>query len=807
MSFKYKVIWIAEKWSQAEKYSKAFANAKKGYIKEDKIGNFLVCSDPDYYNGLPIVITWASGHLLELQEPEDYDKSLKQWSMETLPIIPSEFLYKVSSSNISSWKTIEYFLNMCDTVVWATDIDREGSHIAYLLSYYTGALFDDTKTFKRLRVKDLLPSTIRKGFKNMEDIEKSKLQGMSGQTRAISDWLIGINGTRYINLLLKELGFDIPTSVGKASIGRVMTVVLFIVYWREQRIETFQPETYFNLSCQFEHKNGTYIGKLVVPDITMNNGKKWKGKLEKEEQWNSFISKYAPQFNQGTITSLDTDVKYTRSPTLFSLSELQQVMNKSIGISPSKTLSIVQKLYDPKGKKSKDSEDTEVSEDAYLTYPRSSSNCITEEEYYEISKMVYEMADWIGVSHDSIVIRDKPDSFFVNDKVCTDSGHSAITPTKNLPSVEIFESWDNDTKSVYMEVFKRTLAIFLPKYKYSQNVIITSVENLDFKTTNNTALEEGWKVLWDSKEDDNVEQKDSKVKVELHDTVKPHKLVNKVVTKPPSLYTEGTLLEAMLSCGNKVAEDEELDEEMALLTKVMKEIEGIGTEATRGETIKKLFDIKQLTIQKRKVRTTTLGKLICRILEDEIIFSDPFVTARWEVSLSNIEKGQNTQDKFLANIYKYLGVDSPERNLFVNLKNKIANLDLSEFDDFKKEIEHRKNPIIEVEGVFCPSCKGQVKMYDDYIVCSNRKKDNPDTCNFILSNYVGRFKKDDSKGGYSGGKKLTSKQIIDLLLGKEVAVKGIKSKKATKYNATVSIKYDDARGTYSMNMKYNQKGI
>nr|WP_272953510.1 DNA topoisomerase [Streptococcus gallolyticus] len=166
-------------------------------------------------------------------------------------------------------------------------------------------------------------------------MDHSYQQALAGQARAKADWLIGMNGTRFISLILNELGFStpLPKTVGGVSVGRVMTPTLFLVYNREREIETFKPRTYYTLSAVFQHPNGQYEGKLIVPDITLKNGKKWNGELDKEEQWRTFLARYAPSFFEGVVAGKTSETKYTRSPRLFTLNDLQQVMNKKIGIS------------------------------------------------------------------------------------------------------------------------------------------------------------------------------------------------------------------------------------------------------------------------------------------------------------------------------------------------------------------------------------------------------------------------------------------------------------------------------------------
>lgn len=792
------MMFLAEKKIQAEKYTKAFKNSRSGFMKDKGIGGYFVCSDPELFNGEQVIITWASGHLVELKEPEEYKPEWKVWSRNTLPIIPEgDFEYKVSLPKVKQFKTIKYWMEQCQTIVWAGDLDREGSHISYLLSLACGVWFNNAKTFKRLWVKDLLPQTIKKGMNNLQSIDYSYRQALTAQSRAKADWLVGLNGTRFISLLLNELGFDtpLPKALGSVSIGRVMTPTLFMVRNIEVEIENFSPRTYYTLKGLFNHPNGDYFGELVVPDITMTDGKKWDGTFEKEKQWASFLDKYVPRREQGYIVEKITKEKQRHAPRLFTLGDLQTTMDKLVGLSPDNTLSIVQKLYGSEKK-----EDGKESE-AYLTYPRSESQYITEEEYKEMLPHARDMAEWIGLSENDLEINEKPDGYYVNTKICGEKGHSAITPTSIFPSQEEYQSWDDDTKAVYFEVFKRTIAMFQPLYRYEESIVYTSVGNSQFKSIFKKPLSQGWRCLWDKSTLD-LDSEDKGIIVNQGDVVKANLNAHKVVTKPKQLYTKGTLVKAMKTAGTTIDDEEEESEELA---KVMKDIAGIGTPATRSDIVKKLFDKGQITLKKGKVVTTELGRLICSLLENEIIFSNPQATAKWELSLVKIEKGENSPERFLNNIYRYLGYEGGEKNFFTSVDTWSRALTLDNFNDLKEMITKKKNPIL--EGVRCPICENKVKYYDGIIICEkNETRKNEDGtylktgCPFFTTTYVGRHK--DEKGKWKGGKKLTEKQIIKIMTTGSAMIKSIKAESGKKYDAETKLSYSEEYNSYSFRPEF-----
>ncbi|HFI0144931.1 TPA: DNA topoisomerase [Streptococcus suis] len=681
------VVALAEKKSQADSYAAAFSNV------EDKKGYYVV-SDPGVLNGTRIIIIWASGHLLALKEPEEYDEKWKSWSLDVFPVFPSTFEYKIAKGSEKRYAQIEKWLHRADTIIWAGDIDREGSYISYTLCYYAGVMNND-RQFLRLWVNDLLPNTIKDGFNNLRPIADSYRQARAGRARAIADWLTGMNGSRVLLQLLKQYEIEIPKGY-VASLGRVMTATLYIVYSREQEIMNFVPRKYYGLEAYFQHPNGMYIGKLLVPDVTLtkgaNAGKKWNGQLDTPNQWGTFLNRYKLDFSNdlpGVVTGNITEKKKALSPSLFSLGELQKFMNKNYGYTAKQVKDAVQFLYDHQ----------------YLSYPRTESSYLTMEDYLKKEKTATKLFTLLNISEDLLRTGHKPSGKYVNDDEA--AIHSAIVTTDIIPNHEVIQSWKEREQRVYIEVAKRTAAMFMPVHEYEQTEIITTVGGLDFQTTGKRTIVNGWRELLVDLEQ--AREAQTIIPVELNDKVCTKlETVEKNVTKP-TLYTEAGLLSAMQRAG--------YDSENPTFIELMKDIKGIGTPATRDDTIEKLKSIKQVEISKSKFSTSSVGKMICEAISKFDYFTNPETTASWELELRKIENGELEVGEFIQHIAYELGLVG-DITLPMILEKQI-----STFKDNKSVLTSNSQDV-EIDYGYCPVCllKGRgnsiIKDYPKVLKCS-----------------------------------------------------------------------------------------
>ncbi|QGX47360.1 topoisomerase I (plasmid) [Streptococcus ruminicola] len=771
-------VILAEKDSQALDYYRSLANVKQVNEKEAKMKGYLQLRTPDYFGGQTAIITWAKGHLTELKDPGEYDEKWEKWSLDTLPIIPETFEYKTTTSSksaIKQFKTVKYWLEKADTIVWAGDIDREGSYISYSICLLAGVWGKSDKTFKSLWIDDLAPKVIRKGFKNLQDIDYRYNQALEAQARAYSDWLLGMNGSRLLTLTLQQrLGLPKLDSQrdGKIAVGRIISPTLFFVYQREKEIDSFVPRTYYELVAQFDHENGSYIGKYIPADITYSKGErkgeKWKGDCDTKEQWEKLIQnpKFIGDTSKGLITTHEVELKESRAPRLMSLSDIQKLMDKRLGMEPVAVLDVIQELYE---------------KDKVVTYPRTSSEHISTERYELLKDSTSQMVNFLGLSDEVLSIPENPDGFFVNNKKA--AVHAALTPTEIFPTQEVFNGWSKAKQMIYTEILKRSLAMFLPKYQYEQTTIITSVGAGRFKTVGKVPKHQGWKILWNTQGKDKKEEEEL-IPVHKGDTVIPHLNTVEKQTVKPTPYTLGKLLEAMEYAGRHFKDDE--------LRQIMKETQGLGTEATRAPSIDKLKNYNWITLKKGKVYLTTLGRLICQSIEGEKLLCDAQTTALWEQSLRKISTKENTQERFIGNIKRYLGENNPDNNLFVNLTKWINSTDYGSYNEWLASL--RQNQSGEVGT--CPKCGAPVKYLKNVAKCENgllskedREKGVEPNCDFFLPLSI-------------AGKKISSKQVESLLAkGKTSLIKGFKKKdKKSTFDAHLILNKD-----YSVSFEFEKQ--
>lgn len=284
------ITYLAEKRDQGIAYYMALSSdntlSATQLDEKYKKQGYIQFKNAAYHNGELITIIWAQGHMLELKEPEDYKADWKEWRLDTLPIIPEKFEYKVMPQKERQFKKVKDFFDKSRMIVWATDIDREGSHIAYSISLMAGILDQKgpKKIIKSLWVDELTPTKIQEGVKKLREVEYRVLQAIEAQTRAIADWLLGMNASRALSLLLEDkigLKLDRSGKDGKIAVGRIKTVALFLIYLRELAIRDFVPTTYWELEATFEHPNGIYKGNYIPIDIPYSKGDKkgepWEG--------------------------------------------------------------------------------------------------------------------------------------------------------------------------------------------------------------------------------------------------------------------------------------------------------------------------------------------------------------------------------------------------------------------------------------------------------------------------------------------------------------------------------------------------
>lgn len=704
-----KTVILAEKPSQAREYANAMQRqqTKTGYIEG---------TDP-LFDG-EIAITYGFGHLVDLLMPEDYDPVYKKWSIDHLPVFPDPMRYQVAKEKQKQFGVVKGLLTAADQIIIATDSDREGELIAWLILHQAGIKLGD-KPIKRLWINSLEKAAIREGFGNLRDAEETYPKFLEAQTRQKSDWLVGMNFSPLYTLQFGKNGVR-----GTFPMGRVQTPTFMMVYLREKDIRTFQPTPFYEVFLTGEKESISFQAKLKEAPT-----------LPDQDAAVSFL--HEQQVKEGkqpvNVHSVIKEEKQTASPKLFSLSSLQVTASKRFKASPKQTLQAVQTLYEKK----------------WLTYPRTDSTYITDKEFAYLSQHLDDYRTLWNVTT-PLEQKNERKRYVNNPKV---QEHHAIIPTRTIPTKEAIQTLSSLEQQIYELVSKNTMAMFAPDFCFEETTVQFAAKELLFQTKGRVTLDIGWKCLIQDKEEDSEKQAlpSFKEKEVLEADLK----LNANETKAPKPYTEGTLIQAMKLAGK------ELDNEPS--KQILKEVEGIGTEATRADVLEKLKAQGYLTLDKQKLCTTDKGQQLGQVLEGDKLLSSAEMTATWEKDLHAIGNGELDPEVFLKRIRhlvkKYL---KEVPNSFDVLTKSVQWLDK------RKEVEEQSSL-----GV-CPLCGKIVQDKGVFYGCAGYR-DEP-SCRFSISKEI-------------GGKTLTSKQLTDLLTKGETAIiKNFTSKAGKKFDAALQIK-------------------
>lgn len=566
-----------------------------------------------YLEGEQYIITWAIGHLLGLAEPDAYDDKYKKWNFYDLPIMPEQFKIVPNPKTKDQLKTIGELAKRCNAVVNACDAGREGQYIFALIQQRLKLM----QPVKRLWISDLTSESIAKGFAELRSSEEFANLTKAARARSEADWLVGMNASRAFTTKHNTL----------LSVGRVQTPVLALIYDRQKEIESFDSLTYYEIKAEFEQDERSYIGT-------------WQGdRLTDAEKARSLADKVRGK--QGQI--VEYEVKETKEYPykLYDLTLLQRDANAKFGYSAKKTLDLAQALYE---------------RHKLITYPRTNSNYVTEQNIEGMHKTLHMLK---STDYKELAEGGNQKRVHVNNKsVCNPSrveDHHAILPTLRRPG-----TLSKEEGNIYDLVVRRFLSHFYPAAEYKQHTVMTEVEKELFKTNVKELLSLGWKVCLPG--DDNKASKRGKKKDEEEDqeeevsepfSVDRNKPVlckeaeaKEKATQPPKSYTEGTLLKAMESAGKQLENDE--------LREAMKDA-GLGTPATRAATIERLKSVGYITMQGKRITVTQKGRTAIELIRHAGVelLTSPEMTGQWERRLYQISKGEATSEKFMENVKKF----------------------------------------------------------------------------------------------------------------------------------------------------------
>ena len=553
-----------------------------------------------YFEGNGYQVTWTFGHFCTLKEPHEYTQEWKKWSLFVLPMIPPRFGIKVIDNDgvKKQFSVIETLISKAAEVINCGDAGQEGE----LIQRWVLQKAQCKVPVKRLWISSLTEDSIREGFNNLKEEQAFDKLYEAGLSRAIGDWLLGMNATR-----LYTVKYGQNRSV--LSIGRVQTPTLALIVNRQLEIENFKPEPYWEL-------------KTVYRETTFSAT---KGRFLVKEEGEKFLE----EIKEADFEVTDVSVKKGEEapPRLFDLTALQVECNKKYAFSAEDTLKTIQSLYEKK----------------LVTYPRVDTTFLSDDIYPKIPAILRGISGYEELVKPLLVLAKIPKSkkVFDNSKV---TDHHAIIPT----GVRANAIAGNEQK-VYDLIARRFISAFYPNCKIATTTVLGEVNKIEFKVTGKQILEPGWRVVFEKQvenQDEKEEDADDNILPAFEKGESgPHiPALNEKWTQPPKYYTEATLLRAMETAGKLVDDDE--------LRDALKE-NGIGRPSTRAAIIETLFKRNYIRKERKNLYATQTGVELIGTIKEELLKSAE-LTGIWEKKLRQIERNEYDPRQFIDELKQML---------------------------------------------------------------------------------------------------------------------------------------------------------
>ncbi len=559
-----------------------------------------------YMEGKQDIVTWALGHLVTLADPESYSDSYKAWRIEDLPMLPPAMKLVTIKQTTKQFRTVKSLLNREDVseVVIATDAGREGELVARWILAKAGC----KKPLKRLWISSVTDKAIREGFAHLADGSQYDTLYMAAAARAEADWLVGINATRALTCKHNA----------QLSCGRVQTPTLAMIAARQEEIERFCPKPYYGLQYRCRGYR-----------LTWYDAKSKEMRIFSRSRCEDILQKMDGK--KVVVSAVEAKKKQKNPPQLYDLTELQRDANKLYGFSAKETLSLMQRLYESH---------------KLLTYPRTDSRYLSADIVPTIPERLKSCG--VGIFRKAAFqILQKPivvSKNYVDDTKVSD--HHAIIPTEQF--VNIDKLTDGERK-IYELVVRRFLAVLLPVMQYEEVTVTVECAGEMLRARGKHTLSLGWQSLYTQPVDEDDEDESdvqTMPSLAVGDVLDGVMQMTEGKTKPPSYFTEATLLSAMEHPAKY------MPEESAELKKLIGVTGGLGTVATRADIIEKLFKTFLIEKKDRAIHVTAKGRQLLSLVPDEL--RSPALTAKWEQTFEEIVRhGKGVQTSFLSEIRDY----------------------------------------------------------------------------------------------------------------------------------------------------------
>ncbi len=587
-------LYIAEKPSMARELAACLKNPKKG--------NGFIETDGG-------IVTWLIGHVLQQVEPAAYDPKYKSWRAEDLPIVPEKWKLEVNPATEKQFQIVKTLIERADEIIHAGDPDREGQLLVDEVLDFVG----NRRPVKRILLNALDETSIQRALADLRKNSEFFNLKQSALARSRADWLIGMNLSRAYTLAARRHGYDLVLPV-----GRVKTPTLALVVRREREIQNFKPVDFYNIWGTFEHVNGTFVAKFQPTRINKMYYDSEERLISKEKA-EELLEKFLDEPHNAQLYSRKTTERKESQPLPFSLSSLQIAAGKMFGYSPQQVLDAAQNLYEKK----------------LTTYPRSDCEYLPTAQFSDAPTILKHLA---RIGDESLKNLATHADNTITSRAWDDkkiSAHHAIIPTQKpltiqLPIVEL---------NVYKLIAKNYAVQFYPIHIYDETAITVRYKIEIFSARGKVVKQLGWREFYVApkvKDSDEVEgvlppMQTGDSLISKGAEIKPGK------TTPPKRFTPSSLVQGMKNIHNYVKRPESV--------KMLRDVYGIGTEATRATIIDELIQRGFLKVVKKSLQPTERAYLLIDALPDELTYPDE--TAIWEDKLHSMSNGYGDLEFFL----------------------------------------------------------------------------------------------------------------------------------------------------------------
>ncbi|WGO97007.1 DNA topoisomerase III [Saccharophagus degradans] len=597
---------------------------------------FIRCGNGD-------VVSWCIGHLLEQAEPEAYNPVFKQWRLEHLPIIPDQWQLKPKSKTRKQLTALRKLVKEATCIVHAGDPDREGQLLVDQVIDFLGVKGAKRESVQRCLINDLNPAAVKRSLDTLRSNKEFIPLATSALARSRADWLYGINMTRAYTLQGRKVGYE-----GLLSVGRVQTPILGMVVERDRAIEEFVSKPFYEVLAHLTTLTGepSVFTAKWLPSEACEPYMDEDGRVLSKKLAQNVIARITGE--NGVVEKVDKKAKAQAAPLPYNLSSLQIDAAKRFAFAAQKVLDICQNLYE---------------KHKLITYPRSDSRYLPADHWHQandvlqaISANVAELVQPVSDANSKLKSKAWNDA-----KV---DAHHAIIPTAKKVS---FSSLTSEEQKVYSLIARQYVCQFYPKWEYSDTVIHLKIAGGQFVSKARLTHKQGWKVLFERKgSEPNPKDDDEFPSLALPDlhvgqsvACRQGELLEKQ-TQPPKYFTDASLLAAMTGIARYVTDPD--------IKKILKDTDGLGTEATRAGIIELLFKRNFLVRKGKQIHSTPAARGLVAALPSSA--TTPDMTAQWELALNAISKREAQYTTFMQPLVTSLQtlIAESQRNLPIGLK-------------------------------------------------------------------------------------------------------------------------------------------